>query len=257
MIIKGHKLQILILFVTSIVFTLLMAVSFWNYGLKANINFGIWPVIFLILCLISSISFFVLHLQSTNPKKINAFIQKKVTEERLKILAEFEKKEEPETETMKGSDIVVEKIVPTGHFKSEESFAKKLLLNLSSKLQASIGIYYNLQEKSKTYRFLTGFALTGNASPPDFKSGENLNGQVAESKQIMILRNVPENYFNIESGAGKSKPRNLLIAPIVNNNRTIAIVEIATFMETDTKTEKIISELCALAAQKIEQIKKS
>jgi hypothetical protein len=257
MLIIKQKFQSIILFAASVLCVLLLAISFWNQSLKTNIRFGLWPVFFLLLGLIFIFVFFILHLRAVDQEKLNRIIQKKVTEERLKILAEFEKKEEIKADSKIESDLIAEKIVPSGNFKTEEAFAKKLLLNLSEKLQASIGIFYVLDQKSKKYHFLTGFALPADTSPSAFKSGENLNGQVAESKQLMTIKNIPEDYFTIESGMGKSKPSNLIIAPIVNNNRTIAIVEIATFIDTDAKLEKTVIEVCTLAAKKLEQIHRS
>ena len=257
MTIKEHRIQITALFTALILCILLMAVLFWNKGLKAHLAFGIWPVIFLILSLIAASGFMVLYLGATDTKKLHAIIQEKVTDERSKLLAELEKKKEPEAAEQEKSDIDVQKIIPSGNFKTEESFANKLLANLSNNAQVSIGIYYHFDNKSKKFRYLTGFAFTGKNPPADFKPGENLNGQVAESKQLMILKNVPESYFTIESGLGKSKPRNIVIAPIVNNNRTIAIIEIATFIEADTRLEKMINEVCLLSAKKLEQINKS
>lgn len=237
-----------------------MAISFWNSGIKINLSFGIWPllfIIFFIFSLITAFSFLIIHLRISDTKKINAIIQEKLAEERSKLQTEFEKNKETESEEKEDSNLAANKIVPKGKFKSEESFANKLLINLSNNLQTSIGIYYQLERKSKKFRFLTGFGLTGEAPPSDFKLGENLNGQVAESKEIVFLREIPEEYFEIESGLGKSKPRSIIIAPIVNNNRTMAIIEIATFIEVDTKSEKIIKEVCTLAANKLEQLNKS
>ncbi len=257
MIIKEHRVQMLALFTASTICILLMAISFWNQGLKAGTAFGIWPMIFLILSLVAGSAFLVLHLKTTNAKKLHTIIQEKVTEERQKLLSEFEKNKETVADDKQKSEIEAEKIVPTGNIKTEESFAKKLLLNLSNEVQVSIGVYYHFNSKSKKYQFLTGFAMPGKTPPPDFKAGENLNGQVAESKQLMNLRNVPGDYFNIESGMGKGKPRNIIIAPIVDNNRTVAIIEIATFIEADTKLEKMMNEVCALAAKKLKQIHKT
>ena len=256
MTIKEHRTQALALFILCMLCILLMAISFWNRGLKSDVQFGFWPLFFLILSLLGGSFFLIMHLKLTDSNKVNSLIQDKVNAERTKLLSELENKKVETSDDTKKNVVEAHKIVPTGSFKSEEAFAKKLLLNLSKELQASIGIYYHLYGKSKNYRFLTGFGLPADTSPPDIKNGENLNGQVAKSKQIMILENIPENYFTIESGLGNSKPKNIVIAPIVHNNKTIAIVEIATFIETDTQFEKILGEVCTLAAKKIEQINK-
>ena len=257
MIIKEHRVQMLVLFSASALCILLMAKSFWDRGLDDKITFGIWPLIFLVLSLTGISAFLILHLKVSNPKKLNAIIQEKVTEERSKLLAEFEKSKETVVEEKEETSIEVEKIIPGGNIKTEELFAKKLLSNLSKHAQVSIGIYYRFDNKSKKYQFLTGYALPEKKIPEPFKAGENLNGQVAESKQLMSLKNIPENYLEIESGTGKSKPRNIIIAPIVENNRSVAILEIATFIETDVKFEKTMQDICVMAAKKLKQIQKT
>lgn len=254
---KERRIQILILFAVLIISILLMALSFWNRGIKAGVVFGFWPLIYLILSILSGLWLLVIHLKATNVKKLNSLIQEKVTEERLKILSEFEKNKETVTEVKEDTSIETGKIIPAGTIKTEESFAKKLLSNLSKHAQVSIGAYYRFDSKSKKYQFLTGFALPENKKPDDFKTGENLNGQVAKSKQLMNLKNIPDDYFPVESGTGKSKPRNIIIAPIVDNNSTVAILEMATFIETDVNFENTIHDVCVLVAKKLKQIQKT
>jgi hypothetical protein len=250
---QQHKKQALALFIATLLFILLMAASFWNYSIKSK-PLGVWPLLFFLLAIITSSVFYILYLKVTDSKQVELLVNDKVAEERTRMLRELDKKEEVKADDGLQLDEKAVAIVPVGNFKTAESFAKKLLANLATEIQVVIGMVYLLKGKGNTYSFLTGYALPTDAIPSDFKSGENLNGQVAMNREMTILRNLPEEYFSIESGLGKSKPRNIIIAPVVNNNKTIAIIEIATFIEIDTNTELLINKICSLAAEKMAQL---
>ena len=59
--------------------------------------------------------------------------------------------------------------------------------------------------------------------------GEGLAGQAWMEKGIIHLKEVPENYVQISSGLGKSRPRSILIVPMINNDKVMGILEIASF----------------------------
>lgn len=250
---KQEKIQVLIAFIVTILFTLLIVASVWSRTIE-NKNLGAWPLIFLALALAGSLYSFMLYRKAFNSELIEGLIQENVEKVKTDLLAEFEKKEEEVINIEENIDEIVKRIMPKGSFKGAASYAEKLLKALSDELQASIGIFY--LAKGKKYSYLAGFALPDDP-PPDFKEGENLNGQVAVSKEIMIVDNIPEDYFTIESALGKSKPKTLIIAPILNKNTTIAILEFATFIESDQQLLKVLNKVSALAAEKLIQIQKS
>ena len=57
--------------------------------------------------------------------------------------------------------------------------------------------------------------------------GEGLVGQCAYGKQHILLTNEPSDYIEITSGLGGSKPQNILVLPIVFENKIKAVIEIA------------------------------
>jgi methyl-accepting chemotaxis protein len=59
--------------------------------------------------------------------------------------------------------------------------------------------------------------------------GEGLIGQTYLEKQTTYLREIPENYLQIQSGAGEAKPASLLIVPLITNEGVQGIVELASF----------------------------
>jgi hypothetical protein len=251
---KQHRKQALAFFIATLLFIVLMAASFWNYSIKVKIDLGVWLLLFFLLSIISASLLYTVFLKATDSRLTESLINEKVAEVRTRILSEMDKKEEVKTDEGFEVDEKANTILPKGNFKTSESYAKKLLANMATEMQIVMGIIYVVKNKTNTFSYLTGYAMPYDKIPPDFKSGENLNGQVALNKEITILRNLPEEYFTIESGLGKSKPRNIIIAPLVNNNKTIAIIEIATFIEIETNTELLMNKICSLAADKMAEL---
>ena len=63
----------------------------------------------------------------------------------------------------------------------------------------------------------------------EFKVGEGLVGQCALEKQRILLTNVPGDYIQIASGLGEAKPLNIVVMPIVFEEKVRAVVELASF----------------------------
>ena len=251
---RQHKIQSLILFIATLLSMLLMAVSFWNPTRNKQIDLGGWPLVFLFLNIITVSLFYLIYRKATNERITEQRILEKVAEERAKILGELNSKEDDITTNENVEiDELAGKIIPKGNIKTAESFGNKLLTNLASELQIVLGLIYSGKGKGNTFSYLAGYALPAEKKPADFKAGESLTGQVAENKELLVLRDLPEHYFNVESGLGKSKPRNLVITPIVNKNKTIAIIELATFINIDKNTELLIQKVSSLVAEKMAQ----
>jgi hypothetical protein len=187
-------------------------------------------------------------------------IKQKVEEEIIKILDELGKNQEEKkaaAEQEENIDALVNNMVPKGKFQSQENFAKKLLSNMADEIGLVQGIIYIAEKGKKSFRFLAGYALTSEDPVPGFKPGENLTGQTVQTQEVMIVDDIPESYFNIESGLGKSKPGSLVLIPIVEKKRSIGLLELAIFMEVHDKQRKIFSALNKPVADKLMQIQKS
>ncbi|HLI93265.1 MAG TPA: response regulator, partial [Puia sp.] len=114
--------------------------------------------------------------------------------------------------------------------------------------------------------------------PTEFAIGEGLVGQVAFEKERIILSNVPGNYIKISSGLGRAKPANLIILPVLFENKVKAVIELASLdifsethldflsqltesigivlntIEASTRTEELLEQSQSLAGElKIQQ----
>lgn len=253
---KQQRMRFFILFMITLLSIILMAVSFLDQSVQNELNLNFWIFIFIIISICATTYLFIYGRKLSNPKTIENQVNMQVEKARAEIVAEYETKEEEVINKSIDIEERLNKIIPRGKFKTAKGFADKLLAKLSDELQASIGVIFIA--KGKKFQFLSGFALSVEETPADFKSGENLNGQVAASKEALIIREIPEEYFYIESGLGKSKPKTMIIAPILHRNTTIGIIEIATFnTDDDDSLLELLQKVGISAGEKLVQIQKA
>ncbi|MCF6365894.1 MAG: PAS domain S-box protein [Bacteroidales bacterium] len=81
--------------------------------------------------------------------------------------------------------------------------------------------------------------------------GEGLVGTVAVEKETVYMTEIPETYITITSGLGESKPRSLLIVPMIVEEDVVGVIELASFNKlnkheidfVETLSENIASSL--------------
>jgi putative methionine-R-sulfoxide reductase with GAF domain len=111
--------------------------------------------------------------------------------------------------------------------------------------------------KTKKFKYSSGFALTNSDNILEFKEGENITGQAAASKDIVIIDNIPEEYFTAESGLGNAKPKQIIIVPVLIKNNVDAVLELSSFKSQSNINKEIIRNLMTEVGSKIEQITKA
>jgi transcriptional regulator with GAF, ATPase, and Fis domain len=80
--------------------------------------------------------------------------------------------------------------------------------------------------------------------------GSGMIGQAFKEGEMIVLKEIPDNYVNITSGLGESLPRHLAIVPLKVNENIEGVMELASFTEfTKIKIELLdkISEIVASA----------
>ncbi|NOZ47952.1 MAG: GAF domain-containing protein [Chlorobi bacterium] len=213
-----------------------------------NYTFSKLPVSISLVFLITLVIIYLLyqaHLQIiskiNNSDKNNTFVASKTT---------------PDDETQINStseNLLLEKELLNGITKKtpQKKIAEKLLSNLIKNQQAEIGIFYIYHKKTKTYQAISSYAYLMEDKPPSFKEGEGLPGQVIKNKKALRISDVPENYFNIISGLGKAKPKNLLIYPIVLNKTVWGVIEMASFTDFSLTLEEELTKFFEANSDKI------
>lgn len=79
--------------------------------------------------------------------------------------------------------------------------------------------------------------------------GEGLVGTCAVEQQTVHLTEIPNDYIAISSGLGDAKPRSLLIVPLVSDNKTIGVIELASFTQFSSQHVEFAETSAASIAQ--------
>lgn len=111
--------------------------------------------------------------------------------------------------------------------KDVETLAHDVLHMVVQYTKSHIGALYILGEDQKLY-LKAGYALDKNVQKQRFALGEGIPGQCLESKQILMLEDLPETDLTISYASGYTKPRTVLAAPILRDGILTGVIELGT-----------------------------
>ncbi|HLM82250.1 MAG TPA: HAMP domain-containing protein [Terriglobales bacterium] len=120
----------------------------------------------------------------------------------------------------------------TGMLQGQRDLAtvgRMLLSELAPLVNAQQGVIYQMEtEESAGMVLLSAFADDGeNGHLRRLKVGDGMVGQVAAEKRRMLISNLPENAVPIRSGLFQSVPRNVIVLPVLFEDRVKAVIELA------------------------------
>jgi signal transduction histidine kinase/HAMP domain-containing protein/DNA-binding response OmpR family regulator len=110
--------------------------------------------------------------------------------------------------------------------------AKLILSELAPVVSAQHGAFYFMDtvDGVPLLKLLSSYAYRERKHLSNqFRLGESLVGQSALEKERLVLTEVPDDYIKIGSGLGESKPRNVLVLPVLFEGEVKAVVELASF----------------------------
>ena len=105
-----------------------------------------------------------------------------------------------------------------------ETLGDSLLKFLAEYLDAQAGAFF--VEDSGTFRRVASYGVPAGGVPDRIARGEGLLGQAAKDGQSLFLHDVPENYLDVGSALGRSKPRHLAIVPTKEDSRVNGVIEL-------------------------------
>ena len=129
-------------------------------------------------------------------------------------------------------------------------FAEETLSQIAKSYPIVEALFYIKEKGSEDYVPIGDYAYYSEIKRTGFKLGETLPGQVAKNRKPMSISDIPENYIMIASGLGKGKPRHLYFLPLIENDKTLAVIEMASFKEFDKESEALF-ELVAIELTKV------
>ncbi len=111
------------------------------------------------------------------------------------------------------------------------SLSQAIIRFIAPYLNAQIGAIY-LTEEDNTLKLAGSYAYaTRKTLSNTFRFGEGIVGQCALEKNRILITEVPHDYLIIKSGLGQRSPCNLLVVPLVYENKVTGVIELASFSE--------------------------
>jgi putative methionine-R-sulfoxide reductase with GAF domain len=105
---------------------------------------------------------------------------------------------------------------------------EKILWLLCKELKLSQGLIYWENIEKRNYELKSSYAYFGSTELINIiEEGVGLNGQVIRNKEFVLIKDVPQGYMKIVSGLGEISPNYLIMIPVINNTKVVALVEFA------------------------------
>jgi len=106
---------------------------------------------------------------------------------------------------------------------------RMLLSELAPLVNAQQGVLYQMEsEESNSMILLSAYASTDDGHLESIKVGEGLIGQCAAEKRRMLIADLPRHSAPIRSGLFEAIPRNVIVLPVLFEDRVKAVIELAT-----------------------------
>ncbi len=137
-----------------------------------------------------------------------------------------------------------------------ENYFDQLLINLSKTLNIVQGVAYTINRMEGKYEIKSTYAYYTTDTSRKFELGEGITGQVAKDQKILLLDTIPENYIHIVSGLGNSSPNNLLVIPVVYDDETIALLELASFEKPTMNLKEFFAQFNNKISAKVSDLLK-
>src|ERR1700722_10733985 len=113
-----------------------------------------------------------------------------------------------------------------------EIVAELIMEELAPLMGALHGTFF-LAERAgdeTSLRLIAGYGLRANKDAPiQYRIGQSLIGQVAKSKRLVVVDEIPPGYIKITSGLGEAPPANLVVLPLLFEGEVLGVVELASF----------------------------
>ena len=127
------------------------------------------------------------------------------------------------------------------------SVGRMLLSELAPLVGAQQGVLYQMEtEESAELVLLSAFADNGkDGHPMRVAVGEGLIGQCAAEKRRMLITEMPRNATPIRSGLFQAVPRNIIVLPVLFEDRVKAVIELASLSSFTASHLAFLEQLTA------------
>ncbi|GAA4515358.1 MULTISPECIES: HAMP domain-containing protein [Nonomuraea] len=109
--------------------------------------------------------------------------------------------------------------------------AKLTMSELTPLVSARYGAFYSVDpENERELLLIGGYGVRPDRGPrAKFAFGEGIVGQAAAEGRHIVLDDVPPKFITIDSGLSQSTPAQIVVLPILFENRVLGVLELASF----------------------------
>ncbi len=103
---------------------------------------------------------------------------------------------------------------------------------LSRYVGASSGVLYHYESEKKQLNLIASFAyISRDSLSNSFKLGEGIVGQVALEKEPILIRNIKDDEFRVQTGTTVSNPKNVYALPLIYEDELFGVIELMSYDE--------------------------
>ncbi len=186
----------------------------------------------------------VIYLQTLQKQSENSTIENKET---TKIQDQNFDNQNNDLKNEKIINDMAEDLFSNINGNNADELVQNLFSQFSEKLNIVQGVCFIKDNLANTYTHVANYAYYAEEAPLDFKEGVGITGQAAKDKNVLNITNIPQDYITVLSGLGISSPKHLLVIPFIHENKTVAVMEVASF----SAFPNYITKACELQNEKI------
>ncbi len=242
------------------IFILIAITEFVNiYASQSGSDMLLYAGVIINLVLSFLLFYFILRYNSSY-RTVSKEIEYLKQREQARLSEEQRKSEQTGETQSKGLNVdeVLSHIMPAKQdtFDSIQQYTEKVLQNIAKELDIVQGLCFVLDDSDKQFHITGEYAYFSEEQPRSFPLGETLSGQVAKNRQLLNVKDMPEGYITVLSGLGKGNPRHLIIAPIIYDDESIGIIELASFKPFGKDEEQLVEKITASMVNKLNELRK-
>lgn len=138
------------------------------------------------------------------------------------------------------------KIIRLLHETTELSeMAQKLLDTLVKDIRSATGVFYIWDNERCLLSPIASHAIFTN--PPEFGLGQGMPGQAAQTKQTLLVQNLPADHLKLKAATIDAYPFSIICIPLLLQDRLLGLIELGSFDDLSSHKqylENILSQTC-------------
>jgi signal transduction histidine kinase/HAMP domain-containing protein/CheY-like chemotaxis protein len=147
----------------------------------------------------------------------------------------------------------------SGHIQGHRDLhelARLIMTEVTPLMEAQHGACYlpEDQDDQDVFRLYAGFGFEPEEDRRRIRKGVGVAGEALQQQVEQHIRDIPPGYVTVESGLGGAEPRNLYILPIVSEERSLGVIEFASYSEFREIHKNFLRQLVALLGTTINTI---